>query len=65
LRLKDRRIPVTLPFTLTITGDRAVMDGELTIARDAADLGQASDPDADYVSADIVVRVHVEANRAR
>lgn len=64
LTIKDRGIDVRLPFTLSITGDRATMDGTISIDRREADLGMSSDPDADYVSREITVRVHVEANRA-
>jgi cytochrome b561 len=65
LIIKGRSIPIDLPFTLTITGDRARMDGRARIDRAAADLGMESDPDAEYVSREIVVEVHVEATRAR
>jgi cytochrome b561 len=54
-----------LPFSLTISGDRASMRGRARIDRAAANLGMASDPDAEYVSREIVVDVHVEAVRAR
>jgi cytochrome b561 len=65
LTIKGRALATELPFTLRIDGDRATMDGTLTISRGEANLGMASDPDAEYVSRDIVVRVHVEAQRAR
>ncbi len=65
LTIKGRAIETELPFTLRIEGDRAIMDGTARVSRRAADLGMASDPDAEYVSADIGVRVHVEARRAQ
>ncbi|MBL8537848.1 MAG: cytochrome b/b6 domain-containing protein [Hyphomonadaceae bacterium] len=65
LTIKDRTFEVRLPFTLSISGDRAVMDGSATISREDANLGMRSDPDAEYVSEDIIVRVHVEAVRAQ
>jgi cytochrome b561 len=65
LTIKGRAIEVRLPFTLRIEGERATMDGRLSIDRREANLGMASDPDADYVSREIGVRVHVEARRAR
>jgi cytochrome b561 len=65
LTIKGRAIETRLPFTLRIDGDRAVMDGTATIDRREADLGMESDPDAEYVSREIGVRVHVEAMRAR
>ena len=64
LTIKGRAIETELPFTLRIEGDRAIMDGTTQISRRDADLGMQSDPDAEYVSADIGVRVHVEARRA-
>ena len=64
LTIKGRPIEVRLPFTLTLSGDRATMDGALSIDRGDANLGMASDPDAEFVSHEIAVRVHVEAQRA-
>jgi cytochrome b561/polyisoprenoid-binding protein YceI len=64
LTLKGHDIPITLPFSLSIRGDRAVMDGRVDLDRKRADLGQTSDPDAEWVSPTIAVIVHVEAARA-
>ncbi len=64
LTVKGRPIALRLPFTLTLSGNRASMDGSLSIDRKDANLGMASDPDAEYVSREIAVRVHVEAQRA-
>ncbi|MDX2236088.1 MAG: cytochrome b/b6 domain-containing protein [Hyphomonadaceae bacterium] len=64
LRIKDRTIPLTLPFTLTIAGDRATMRGAAQINRAEADLGQASDAAGDWVSPTIDVGVAVTAARA-
>ena len=64
LTIKDRAINLNLPFTLSITGSRAVMDGTARINRADADLGMASDPGGDFVSRDVGVRVHVEATRS-
>ncbi len=65
LTLKGRTLDIDLPFTLRIDGDRAVMDGVAEIDRREADLGMESDPDAEWVSREIRVDVHVEAVRAR
>ena len=65
LTIKGRAVDANLPFTLGIAGDRATMDGTARITRREADLGMSSDPDAEYVSAEIAVRVHVEARRAQ
>ncbi len=64
LTIKGRPIEARLPFTLDITGNRATMDGAISIDRRDANLGMASDPDAEFVSREIAVRVHVEAQRA-
>ncbi|MBL8548493.1 MAG: cytochrome b/b6 domain-containing protein [Hyphomonadaceae bacterium] len=64
LTLKGKDIPITLPFTLTIAGNTATMSGRASIDRAAADLGMASDPDAEYVSQAIGVEVRVVATRA-
>ncbi len=63
LTIKGKEIDLDLPFTLTIAGDRARMSGRATIDRREADLGMRSDPDAAYVSRDILVDVRVEAVR--
>jgi cytochrome b561 len=65
LSIKGRAIETRLPFTLRIEGNRAVMDGTAQISRADANLGMRSDPEAEYVSAEIGVRVHVEAVRAQ
>lgn len=65
LNLKGRAIDARLPFTLRFDGDRAAMDGSLTIEREDANLGMSSDPSGEYLSREITVRVHVEATRAQ
>ena len=65
LTLKGRGLDIDMPFTLRIDGDRAIMDGNVEIDRRDANLGMESDPDAEYVSREIGVRVHVEATRAQ
>jgi polyisoprenoid-binding protein YceI len=64
LTLKGRGLNIDMPFTLRIDGNRAVMDGNIEIDRRDANLGMESDPDAEYVSREIGVRVHVEATRS-
>jgi cytochrome b561/polyisoprenoid-binding protein YceI len=64
LTIKGRAIDTRLPFTLRIDGDRAVMEGATSVERREANLGMASDPDAEYVSEEIGIRVRVEATRA-
>lgn len=65
LTLKGQPINVRLPFTLRIDGDRAIMDGQMSLRRRDANLGMDSDPDAAWVSEDIDIAVHVEATRAQ
>lgn len=63
LTLKGATAPLSLPFTLTIEGDRAVMSGEAVIDRLAFGLGRGSDPTGDWVSKEISVTVALEARR--
>lgn len=63
LTLRGRTRNVTLPFTLAITGDRAVMNGRTTIDRTAFDIGDGADAD-EMISRDIEVIVRIEAARA-
>jgi cytochrome b561/polyisoprenoid-binding protein YceI len=65
LRIRDQTLPVTLPFTLRITGERATMRATLSIDRVAAGMGLASDPGAEWVSRQIPVTIQVEAAAAR
>ncbi|MEM6534346.1 MAG: cytochrome b/b6 domain-containing protein [Pseudomonadota bacterium] len=63
LILKGITVEAPFDFTLQIDGDAAIMDGTATFYRQPLDLGQASDPGADWVSEDVLVSVHVEASR--
>ena len=65
MTIKGRPIDIALPFNLRIEGDRAIMDGRVRLNRRAADLGMGSDPDAEWVSADIDVVIHLAATRMR
>lgn len=47
------------PLTLTIDGDRVTISGRVTIDRRDADMGMESDPDAAWVSREIVIDVRV------
>ena len=64
LTIKGQAFDLRLPFTLTITGDRAVMEGHASVDRREANLGMQSDPDAEWISREIGIDVHVEATRA-
>lgn len=64
LSLKDLTVDADFPFTLEIDGDTARMTGQAVFQRKALDLGQSSDPNADWVAEDVTVNVLVEATRA-
>lgn len=63
LTLKEITVDAAFPFTLNIDGDKAQMRGRAVFQRTPLDLGQSSDPNADWVSEDITVDVIVEATR--
>ena len=63
LTLKGHAVPVTLPFTLTITGAHASMSGHLTLNRTHADIGNRDVEGTQHVLPAIQVNVHVEATR--
>jgi cytochrome b561 len=65
LEIKGQEIPVVLPFTVTIANGVATMTGEVRIDRVAAGLGLTSDPNAQWVSREIVVSIQVRATEAR
>lgn len=55
---------VVVPFQFSLGGqDETVMKGATTIARKSLNLGQQSDPDAEWVSEEIQVVVTVTANQ--
>ncbi len=63
LTVKDRTISIPLTFELKIDGQRARFRGEVNLSRKALDLGQQSDPGADYVADAVTVRFGGEATR--
>jgi len=63
LTLKDLTVDAAFPFSLEIDGDTAQMTGQAIFQRTPLDLGQSSDPNADWVSEDVTVDVIVEATR--
>ena len=64
LTLKDLTVDAAFPFSLEIDGDVARMNGQAIFQRKALDLGQSSDPNADWVAEDVTVDVIVEATRS-
>jgi cytochrome b561 len=67
LTLKGVDYPVRLPFTLAITGDTAVMHGEVTLKRLAMGIGAGTPAeargDAEWVQDDVGVVIDVTATR--
>jgi cytochrome b561/polyisoprenoid-binding protein YceI len=63
LTLKELTVDAAFPFALDIDGDTARMTGAAIFQRTALNLGQASDPGADWVAEDVTVDVVVEATR--
>ncbi|MGE0774744.1 MAG: cytochrome b/b6 domain-containing protein [Sphingomonadaceae bacterium] len=61
LMIKGKSRPVTLPFTLDITGDTARMKGSVTIDRIAYGVGW---PTIDDVPAEVTITVDLTAKRA-
>ncbi|HEY2051004.1 MAG TPA: YceI family protein [Caulobacteraceae bacterium] len=65
LTLRGVTRPVSLPFTLAITGDKAVMTGSTVIDRTAFGVGQGQWKTGDVVAAKVTVNVALTAHRAR
>ena len=63
LALRDMKQAVSLPFTLDIQGDTAVMDGRLELDRNAFGVGQGAWAASDIVGRKVAVVVHVRAHR--
>jgi cytochrome b561 len=63
LTLKETTVDTDFPFDLQIDGATARMTGQAVFQRKPLDLGQASDPSADWVSEDVTVDVVVVATR--
>lgn len=64
LTLKEATVDADFSFELVINGDAARMTGRAIFQRKPLDLGQSSDPNADWVSEDVTVDVIVEAQRS-
>ncbi|MEH6807225.1 MAG: cytochrome b/b6 domain-containing protein [Hyphomonas oceanitis] len=63
LQLKQRSVSTPLAFTLDINGDVATLNGEATFDRKELDLGQTSDPNAQWVKDAVKVTVTGQATR--
>ncbi len=64
LSLRGVSRPVVLPFTLTITGDRAKMTGSTVVNRSAFGVGQGQFKGADTVPFNVVLDVVLSAHKA-
>jgi polyisoprenoid-binding protein YceI len=63
LSLRGMIVPVTMPFTLSITGKTAVMQGKASVKRMAFGIGKNSDASGEWVSLDIPLTIKVTATR--
>ena len=63
LTIKGKAIDIP-PLTLSLDDDTATVTGRLTLDRAEADLGMASDPEGEWVSREIEIRVRAVLKRA-
>lgn len=61
LSMKGKSQPLTLPFTLDITGARAEMEGQVTLDRTLWDVGSGNWSTDEWVSTKVVVDVKITA----
>ncbi len=64
LSMKGAEVPLTLPFTLTLDGGTATMDGRVTLDRREYGIGTASYQDGSTVGHDVAVDIALTARRA-
>lgn len=65
LRLKGVTLPISLPFTLRIDGDKATMRGSATIDRTAYKIGEGDYASTSEIPAAVKLDVAVQATRKR
>ena len=65
LSMRGVTVPVSLPFTLAINGDTAIMTGETTLDRRAFKIGMESDATASWVGFRVPIKVRIVANRVK
>lgn len=63
LRLKGMAVPVSLPFTLDIAGDKAVMRGIVSINRTAFRIGEGEFAATNEIPAQVKIDIRVNATR--
>lgn len=64
LTLKGATVPLSLPFSLTLDGDTAQMDGQTVIDRRDFGIGTTSYADEQTVAHDVTISVSLTATRA-
>ena len=62
--LKGVDRPLTLPFTLEVTGNRAIAQGEAVLDRSAFGVGQGDFAGPEWVALEVTVSFRLEATRA-
>jgi cytochrome b561 len=65
LTLKGRTVPITLPFSLSLSGAEAMVNGSTILDRSKLDIGQKSDPKAEWVSNEIRLDINLRARAER
>jgi cytochrome b561 len=63
LALKGKTLPVSLSFSLTISGNSATMKGSATVDRLVYEIGTLSDANGTFVSKDIGITVDLVAKK--
>ena len=61
LSMKDKSLPLTLPFTLDITGAKAEMEGSLTLDRTLWEVGTGAWSTDEWVSTKVTVDIKISA----
>ncbi|MEM7567095.1 MAG: YceI family protein [Pseudomonadota bacterium] len=61
LTIRDQAVPVSVPFTLTVEGDRAAAVGSLTLDRTAFGIGQGSFAGPEPVAHEVEVTFAIQA----
>lgn len=63
LEIKGIKSPVTLPFSLSISGPDAQMQGQIAVSRLAFSVGEGQWRSTDFIKEEIVIHVTVSARR--
>lgn len=65
LTIRDVTLPLTLPFTLSIAGDKAAAKGAVTVQRQKFGVGRGDFATDEWVGFDVAVSFAVNATRAK